>query len=67
MTNNIRYIEKSTDLHLMENLHEGEIVYAMDTQTLFVRYQDNWVQFTSYNNVDTEKLSKKKNTKRRGK
>jgi hypothetical protein len=64
---NIRCIEKSTDLHLMENFREGEIVYAIDTQTLFVCYQGNLVQFTSYNNIDTEKLSKKKNTKRRGK
>lgn len=60
MTNSsVRYsvIEKSTDLHLMENFYEGEIVYAIDTQTLFVYHQGNWLQFTSYNDgVDIRKI-----------
>ena len=64
---NINIIKSSSDLSQIENCFEGEIVYAIDTQTLFVHHKGVWTQFASYNYndniVDTE--VKKKNYKKR--
>ena len=63
---NINIIKSSSDLSQIENCFEGEIVYAMDTQSLFVHHKGVWTQFASYNaNIAVDTEIKKKNYKKR--